>query len=268
MDTKVILITGSTDGIGEETALRLVDMGHKVIIHGRSKDKLDETATRIADKTGSEVYDSFAADLENLKAVKEMAGRVKEKYDRLDILINNAGVFEKQRELTADGFEKTFAVNHLSHFLLTNELLPLLKGNAHSRIVIVSSRIHASYIDFDNLQGEKSYDGSEAYSRSKLANLLHAKALARKLDASDVTVNAVHPGAINTKLLKKAFGPFGHSTKRGAENLLYVALEEELKNVSGKYFEDQKEVAPAEIADDESAQDRLWKLSEEGVNMS
>lgn len=263
MEPKLILITGATDGIGLETATELTSMGHHVIIHGRNEQKLQHTEKYISQKAGNDISGKYAADLGKLKEVQKMAGKILDDYKSIDVLINNAGVFQKQLELTEDGLEKTFAINHLSHFLLTNKLLPLIRQSTQGRIVIVSSKIHASSIDFSNLQGEKFYNGSEAYSRSKLANLLFAKTLHRKSEGTSITVNALHPGVINTKLLKKGFGPFGHNVKQGAKTSVYLSTSEELSHVSGKYFSDQQEAKPAAISDDRAVQDKLWEISEQ-----
>jgi NAD(P)-dependent dehydrogenase (short-subunit alcohol dehydrogenase family) len=263
MESKSILITGATDGIGRETAKELASAGHRVIIHGRNNQKLQDTGEFIRKKTGKNVFDTYAADLGKLIEVQKMAGKILHEHPLIDVLINNAGVYQGQLELTEDGLEKTFAINHLSHFLLTNKLLPLIRKSKQGRIVVVSSKIHASSIDFSNLQGEKFFNGSEAYSRSKLANILFSQSLHRSLKHTNVTVNALHPGVINTKLLKKGFGPFGHSVAQGAKTSVYLATHPELSHVSGKYFSDQREATPASITKDRAVQDRLWKISEQ-----
>ena len=262
MDAKTILITGSTDGIGLETAKRLTEKGHKTILHGRTENRIEEAKSYIYKTTKKNVHDQIQADFGNLSEVRRMATYMLREYAGLDILINNAGIFRKNKEYTHDGLEKTFAINHIAHFLLSNELLPLLKESKQGRIVVVSSMIHASNIDFSNLQGEKRYDGNDAYSRSKLANLLFSNALSRKLEDSTVTVNALHPGVINTKLLKASFGPFGNDVAEGSENLIFAALDPSLSGTSGKYLKDSKVKKPAKIAQNQDAQDKLWDITE------
>ncbi|MCF8218244.1 MAG: SDR family NAD(P)-dependent oxidoreductase [Bacteroidales bacterium] len=262
MNAKTILITGSTDGIGLETAKNLTAKGHKVILHGRKEKRLNEAKSYIYKNTKLDVIDTVQADFAKIDEVKQMASYMNNTYSSLDLLINNAGVFRKFIEYTDDGLEKTFGINHIAHFLLTQELLPLLIQSEQGRIVVVSSMIHANDIDFSNLQGEKFYDGNEAYSRSKLANLLFCKALSRRLEETKVTVNALHPGVINTKLLKASFGPFGNALSEGAENLIFAALDPSLSGVSGKYLKDSRITEPAKIATDQDIQEKLWDISE------
>ncbi|MFW6019138.1 MAG: SDR family NAD(P)-dependent oxidoreductase [Bacteroidales bacterium] len=262
MDSKTILITGSTDGIGLETAKQLTEKRHNVILHGRSQKRIKEAESAIYKTTKQKVYDAVQADFANLKEIQQMAQHLTNTYSSIDVLINNAGVFIKDKEYTNDGLEQTFAVNHIAHFLLTMELLPLLKQSGQGRIVVVSSMIHANDIDFSNLQGENYYDGNEAYSRSKLANLLFAKALSRRLEDNKITVNALHPGVINTKLLKASFGPFGNNVSEGAKNLIFAALDPSLNKTSGKYLKDSRITEPAKIAMDQDKQEKLWEISE------
>ncbi|MGM0612010.1 MAG: SDR family NAD(P)-dependent oxidoreductase [Bacteroidota bacterium] len=262
MNTKTILITGSTDGIGLETAKRLTAEGHKIILHGRKENRIKEAKLYISKYTEFKVHDTVQADFGKIEEVKQMASYMNNTYSSLDVLINNAGVFRKDKEYTHDGLEKTFGINHIAHHLLTKELLPLLKQSPQGRIVMVSSMIHANDIDFSNLQGEKIYDGNEAYSRSKLANLLFAKALSRRLEESKVTVNALHPGVISTKLLKASYGPFGNDVSEGAENLIFAALDLSLSKTSGKYLKDSRIREPTRIALDQNAQEKLWGISE------
>ena len=178
---KTILITGSTDGIGKQTAFELAEMGAAVIIHGKNSLRTKSVYEEIKQKTSNDSVDFFIADFSSLKKVKALSQYIHWKYDKLDVLINNAGVFETERKLSVDGFEKTFAVNHLAHFLLTTLLMDLIKKSDYSRIINVASMAHASELDFDNLNGEKFYDGSTAYSYSKLCNIMFTYYLTQKL---------------------------------------------------------------------------------------
>jgi NAD(P)-dependent dehydrogenase (short-subunit alcohol dehydrogenase family) len=191
-----------------------------------------------------------------------MAGTVSREFSGLNILINNAGVFEHERILTADGIEQTFAVNHLAGFLLTGLLLDVLKGNSPARIINVSSMTHSSSMNFDNLQGEKHYSGYEAYAASKLANILFSFFLAERLKDSGVTVNCLHPGVINTKLLNAGWGMCGTSVEQGAETSVYLASSPDVEGLTGGYYRDRRPAPPEKICGDRKIQDRLWKLSE------
>jgi NAD(P)-dependent dehydrogenase (short-subunit alcohol dehydrogenase family) len=257
---KTILVTGSTDGIGKQTALELAKKGHRVIIHGRKIDRCLDVREHIRSRSGNKYVDFVAADLSSLKAARVMAEEIKMNYKNLDILINNAGVFEQKKKITEDNLERTFVVNHLSVFLLTGSLLDLLKKSPAARIVTVSSMAHASKIDFDNLQGEKYYDGHEAYGRSKLCNILFTFELAERVKG--ITVNTLHPGVIGTKLLQVGWGMGGASLESGAQTSIYLALADELEEVSGKYFSNRRESKPAAICSDSQIRRKLWKISE------
>lgn len=258
---KRVLVTGATDGIGRETALELADMGAEVVVHGRNFQKGKSVLAKIKERTGTEP-DLLEADFASLQEVRTLAEEIKDKYDRLDVLLNNAGVYMEDREFSDDGYEMTFAVNYLAMFLLTLSLLDLMKNSAPSRIVNVGSMAHASDIDFDNLQGESSFSGYDAYSRSKLCVNLFTFRLAEKLKGTGVTINCLHPGIISTKLLH-AFGiSGGASVEKGAGNLIHAAASPDLENVTGNYFVDREETEPASISFDRKVQDRLWRLSE------
>ena len=262
INMKTMLITGSTDGIGKQTALDLAGQGNRVIIHGRNIERCLEVRNHIRAVSGNKYVDFIAADLSSMAAVKTMAQEIKNNYERLDVLINNAGVFERRKKITEDGFERTFAVNHLSVFLLTGLLMDLLKKSAPARIITVSSMAHASEIDFDNLQGEKYYDGHDAYGRSKLCNILFTFELAERLNHNGLTANCLHPGVISTKLLHAGWGMGGASLESGAQTSVYLAAAEELEDVTGKYFSNKRESKPASICYDNAVRKRLWELSE------
>lgn len=269
MKDKIVLITGSTDGIGKQTALELAQKGATVLIHGRDFKKGKVVVDEILNKSNNPNVNLFISDFSSLKQVRKLAEEIKTKYNRLDVLINNAGVYVKQRIVTEDGYETTFQVNHLAHFLLTNLLLDLIKQNAPSRIINVSSMAHSSSINFDDLQSEKNYSAYGAYTLSKLANILFTFKLAEELKGTGVTSNCLHPGVINTKLLREGFGAIGRGLKIGAKIPVFLASSPKVESVTGKFFANrirglvQREQRAAEIAYNKDVQDNLWKLSSE-----
>jgi len=260
---KRVLITGSTDGIGRKTALQLARKGWDVVIHGRKEERVAATVERIRQDTGNPDITGVVGDLASLKAVTALAATCLERFERLDALVANAGVFQTRFERSADGYEMTFAVNHLAHFLLVRRLLPLLERSSEGRIVIVSSMAHASRIDFGNLQGEKGFDGYEAYGVSKLCNLLFGYKLARDLKETGISVNSLHPGVINTKLLKAGWGGIGAPVHQGAETPVYLVDSPEVAGMTGQYFVNRVPSHSAPVSYDLPTQQRLWELSEE-----
>jgi len=261
MDDKTVLITGSTDGIGKQAALELADMGARVILHGRKESKAKGILQEIKQKTGNDKLDFFIADLSSLKQIRSMGEDIQRKYSRLDVLINNAGVALNKLEISDDGYEMTFAVNHLAAFALTLHLLDLLTQSAPTRIINVSSMVHSSSLNFDNLTEPRTFDGWEAYCQSKLCNILFTYALAEKLQNLGVTVNCLHPGVIDTKLLRVNFGG-GSPVTEGSRKLVYLATAPELAAVTGKYFKDNRQTRSAETTYDPEIQKKLWNLSE------
>lgn len=274
MKNKIVLITGATDGIGKQTAHGLVLLGAQVIIHGRNKNRVEETEKQLRienlacqQEGGELIIDGVTFDLSSIKQVKSFAETIKSKYERIDVLINNAGVYMKERVLTEDGFEMTFAVNHLSHFLLTNELLPLIEKSLEGRIVTVSSIAHQNAsLDFDNLNTEKKFSGYGAYSLSKLANVLFSKELAERLKGTVITSNTLHPGVISTKLLVAGFNMSGASVMKGAETSVYLASSSDVKNISGEYFVDKKISRYHTVVDDLTSRKRFWDISLEMIS--
>ena len=245
-----ILVTGSSDGIGKETALELARGGAEVIVHGRNRARAETAA---ADVPGASIW---ICDFDSLDEVREAAGRLPA---GIDVLINNAGVYLQRRQQTKDGYETTFQVNHLAHFLLTSLLLPSMSES--SRIINVSSQVHmGTEIDWDDLMTEKSYSGYRAYGQSKLANILFTRELARR--QTKATVNALHPGVIGTKLLQHGFGAMGGgSVQRGAGTPVYLATSKDVEGVTGKYFVNSHEARPSAQALDDEAARRLWDVS-------
>lgn len=261
MTLKTILITGATDGIGKATAEMLANEGHEIIIHGRSAEKGKRVCREIQEKTGNDRVEFVTADFQKLSDLKLLTEDLFKRFKKIDILINNAGVFIGQKNILPNGLEETFMVNHLAPFYMTLELLPLIKKSNAARIINVSSIAHASSIDFDNLQSEKNYNGAEAYALSKLGNLLFTHKLANDLENFPITVNAMHPGVINTKLLIAGWGPVGEAIEPAAKRLYYLTLNEELASVSGKYFINNKQTPPAEISLRPEIMDKLWDIS-------
>ena len=266
MQNKTILVTGSTDGIGKQIALELAQLGATVLLHGRSPQRGQQALADIRAALGAGArpkLDFFLADLASQRQVRQLAAEVQARYDRLDVLVNNAGVFARQRELTEDGLELTFAVNHLAPFLLTNLLLERLKKSAPARIVTVSSTLHQrALVDFNNLQGEQFYDGSQAYSLSKLGNVLFTVELAERLRGSGVTANCLHPGAIGTKLLRASVGGmWGESVAAGAATPVYLATAPEVAETSGFYYDKKRSAKTSPLAQDAELRKKFWEVS-------
>ena len=279
MAGKTVLVTGGTGGIGKATALGLATMGAHVAITGRDRDRTEAAAREIRAAGGGQV-DVFVADLSSQSEVRRLADEVLQRLSRIDVLVNNVGGYWNTRHVTADGLEHTFALNHLAPFLLTNLLLDRLKQSAPARVVTVSSHAQAEgRIDFDDLQGERSYSGARAYNQSKLANVLFTYELARRLQATSVTANALHPGVVSTsfgaedpagiqRLLVPFMRPFMKTPAQGAATSIHLASAPDLEQVTGRYFANSKPKRSSKRSYDEAAAARLWQVSADLVGLT
>lgn len=260
---KTVLITGSTDGIGKQTAIELAQQGWRVLLHGRNPRRGEEVVQEILEEMPHAQVEYLNADLSSLDEVRQLAHTVLALTPRLDALVNNAGVYLHQRQLSRDGFEMNFAVNHLAHFLLTNLLLDLLRSSNLSRVITVSSIMHRNgRLNLEDLQMEQGYSGSRAYAASKLMNVLFATELARRMTGKGVTSNSLHPGVVATKMLQSAFPSMqGVAPVEGAATSVYLVTSPDVEGVTGKYFEN-KQIAPHHpLADDLEACARFWEIS-------
>jgi NAD(P)-dependent dehydrogenase (short-subunit alcohol dehydrogenase family) len=275
IEGKQLLVTGASRGIGRATVLALAKLGANLSLLVRDRERGEQVIEEIRGTNPNGRVDLFVADLSSMKEVRRVAKEYRDKHDRLDVLINNAGAINMDREVTVDGYERTFATNHLAYYLLTEELLDLLKKSAPARIVNVSSEAHRSAkLDFDDLMQEKhSYAGFSQYCNSKLANILFTKELAKRLEGSGVTVNCLHPGVIasgfgrNNKgvfgfIMRNLAGPFLGSEESGARTSVYLASSPEVEGKSGLYFKSSKESTPTKTAQDAAVAGRLWTLTE------
>jgi len=272
MKGKVVLITGATNGIGLEAARAIAKKGARVVIVGRNPQKTQEVAAQLTRESGVEVS-GIVGDLSLMRDVRKVAAEFRQKFDRLDVLLNNAGAVFDTFQRTDEGNEMTFALNHLNYFLLTHLLLDMLKANAPSRIVNVSSDAHRiGKLDLDNLQAEKGYSSFGAYGRSKLENVMFTYELARRLEGTGVTANTLHPGVVRTgfghnnggimSAVTSLLQVFAISAEQGAQTSIYLATSAEVEGVSGKYFVKSKAVKSSAASYDESAWKRLWEISE------
>ncbi len=272
MGGKVALVTGGTSGIGKATAMALAAMGADVVVVGRDRERGEGAAAEIRAQTGARV-DLALADLASQAGVRGLADEFKSRYDRLDVLVNNAGLVQSTRTETVDGLETTFATNHLAPFLLTNLLLDMLKESAPSRVVTVSSEAERwGNIDFDDLQSKKRYRGFPVYGMTKLANIMFTYELAERLQGTGVTATCMHPGAVNTRfgtnnwgpmtILFRLFKPFMRTPEQGADTVIWLAASPEVEGVSGRYYADRKPIEPKKIANAPAARRRLWEESE------
>jgi retinol dehydrogenase-14 len=276
MSERISIVTGANSGIGKVTARELARRGDTVVMICRSSQRGEQARQELITATGNERIDLIQADFASLDHVRRAATTFKQRYQRLDVLVNNAGLLINKRMLSADGYEATFAINHLAPFLLTHLLLDTIKASAPARIINLSSGAHfAANLRLNDLQAERGYNAFIAYSNSKLCNVLFSYELARRLAGTGVTVNAVHPGGVATNfargnesggLLNMLFGlarPFLRTPEQGAETSIYLATSPEVEGVTGKYFADSRPQTSSGVSRDSDIQRRLWAISEE-----
>jgi NAD(P)-dependent dehydrogenase (short-subunit alcohol dehydrogenase family) len=271
MKGKICVITGANSGIGKATAIGLAKMGATIVMVCRNENRGKKALEYIKEECPNGNIDLMLADLSSQDAIIRFIKDFKEKYQKLHVLINNAGLNLSKCVLTDDGIETTFAVNYLAPFLLCNLLLDTLQKSSPSRIVNVASSVVAKEINFENLNGEKHYRQLNAYAQSKLALILFTYELARKVEGTGVTVNCLHPGYVKTNMVKnfrkfvKYFFPFiglfMKSPKKGAKTSIYLASSSEVEGVSGKYFKKKKEEESVKVSYDEDLAKQLWDVS-------
>jgi len=268
MKGKTCLITGATSGIGKETALALGRLGASVVFTTRDEGKGQATKKELIERSGNESIDFLFCDLSSLQSVKDCCKQFESGHKRLDVLINNAGTWEREKSLSKDGIELTFAVNHLAPFLMTNLLLDTLKKSAPSRVISVSSGLHGGTINFDDVQFEKNFRGMRAYRQSKLADMLFIRELARRLDGTSVTANCLMPGMVNTGLGRHSrwvnrafFKTLGTPPEKGARTSVYLASSPDVETITGECFSKSRIVKTSKESNDPVLAKRLWEVS-------
>jgi NAD(P)-dependent dehydrogenase (short-subunit alcohol dehydrogenase family) len=274
MHGKICVVTGATSGIGLVTAQALARQGATLIVVARNPERGAATVSRIQQETGNSAVELMLADLSVQAQVRQLARKIQHRFTRLNVLVNNAGAFFSRRQLSQDGLEMTFALNHLAYFLLTNLLLDPLRAADSARIVNVSSEAHRrARLDFSDLQGQHRYTGWRAYARSKLANILFTYELARRLAGTGIVANALHPGFVATNfgrnnrsitaVLFRILQLAAISPEEGAQTIIYLASSPAVKGVTGEYFVKQKAVRSSQVSYDRAAAERLWQVSAE-----
>ena len=273
LTNKTVLVTGANSGIGLEASVKLARMGARLVLVARDEKKLAAAIADVKARGESSNVSGHLCDFSEQARIHHFAHEVLQTYDRLDVLVNNAGTVNDVRRVTTDGFEHTFAVNHLGYFTLTNLLLPLLKKSAPARVVNVSSGMHRKGdLDWDDLQMEKGYFILRAYTRSKLANVLFTRELAKRLEGTGVTVNALHPGGVATNIYAGApwyakplvamAKLFMDTPEQGGDTLVYLASSADVEGKTGGYYERNTLVDPAPLAQDDAVAKKLWSVSE------
>jgi retinol dehydrogenase-14 len=278
MKGKVAVITGGTSGVGRAAAIELARQGASLLLVGRHRGRAADTEREIREIARGVAVRTFIADLSSLAQVRRVAGEILDYTGRIDVLFNNAGAFQPSRKTTADGFETTFATNHLAYYLLTRLLLDRIRQSSPARVINTASETHRSCsLDFDDLQNERRYRMAATYGKSKLANLMFTYELARRLDGSGVTANAFHPGWTATRmglddgllssLVRGVSRLLARTPKRGAETAVWLASSPEMEGITGKYFLDCREHKSNAASHDEEAQRRLWDVSARMVGL-
>src|SRR2546427_3083101 len=279
MNDRVVMVTGANSGIGKAASLALAKMGAILVMVARNPERGEAARSEIITKSKNKSVDLLLADLSSLESVRQLVAEFQRKYSNLHVLINNAGLFNQRRRLTSDGYENTFATNYLAPFLLTNLQLDLLKASTPSRIINVSSVGHYNgHINFDDLNLENDYGGWRAYGQSKLALVLFTHQLAKKLQGTGVTVNAVHPGTVATNIWSRPLGPVGFimalpklfmtSPEQGAETIVYLASSPDANGLNGEYLEKLKVKKSSNESYDEEIAQRLWDVSAKLTRLS
>lgn len=283
MDGSTVVVTGGNAGVGKETAVGLARAGTTVIITSRDRAKGVAALTDVRERSGSDAVELMSLDLASFASIRSFSEELLARHDRLDVLVNNAGLISRGRTETQDGFETTFGVNHLGHFLLTSLLLDRLRAGAPSRVVVVASHAHKQArrgLDFTDLQSERKYSPMAAYAKSKLANIYFARELARRLEGTGVTANSLHPGFVASRFARDGDGgrlgdivmplarPLAISPEKGARTSIWLASAPSLAGVTGEYFYKCKPSTPTAVARDDEAARRLWAVSEELVATS
>ncbi len=278
LSEKIIMVTGANSGIGKEAALQLAERGARVVMVCRNRERGEPALAEIKAKSGNDTLELMTADFESQRQIRDLADTYKRTHDRLDVLVNNAGLYLSKRHETEDGIEATWAVNHLAPFLLTNLLLDVIKGSAPARIVTVASDAHrAGTLDFDDLEMKEKYRWIAAYAQSKLANVVFTYELARRLEGSGVTATCMHPGTVATGIwnrnknvlnaLLRLFKPFYLSAKKSAEAVVRLAVAPDVEAVTGKYFDRMNEANSSADSHDKEIAARLWQVSAERVGL-
>lgn len=274
MDGKLVLVTGATSGIGTEAAVELAKQGAKVVVHGRTQDKIDQVLARIKAEAGRDDAEGLLCDLADQADIKRACAEFLDRFDALDVLLNNAGAVHQERKLTKDGLEMTFGVNHISYYMVALLLLPALRRAKGARIVNVASDAHkGAKVNWDDLQGESSWSSMRSYCDSKLMNIWFTKALAKRVEAEGIVVNSLHPGVVATGFgrndpgifsrLVAVAAPFFRSPLSGARTSIWACSADEAGKMTGRYFVNCKDKRPAKLALDDASAQRLWTISEQ-----
>ena len=279
MKEKIVMVTGANSGIGKAASLALAKMGATIVMVSRNPEKGESSRSEIIKESGNNSIDLLLADLSSLESVRQLTSEFQKKYSKLHVLINNAGLFNRRRSVTTDGYENTFATNYLATFLLTNLQLDLLRSSAPSRIINVSSVAHYNgHMNFDDLNLEQNYGGWKAYGQSKLALVLFTHELAKKLAGTGVTVHAIHPGTVSTNIWSRPLGPAGFimsipklfmaSPEKGAETIIYLASAHEAEQSNGEYWEKLKVKRASDESYNEDVARQLWDVSTKLTHLS